>query len=320
MGESKRRKESDPSYGTRPKGGRGIMLLPDLFEEKNSSPKVTAKGIEGPVIAIPSMWRPEQLRFGLCFWDRIAWPSISVLPSHGSTDMDFLESEGVLVRPEASLVPNLTSPGRGFADTYFRAYQDLENKEPGRWCLSASAEHDLRSFLGDHIAPDRGITVSLHHAIPIPTRNVALQDLLEFKQKRNSELEALRKELDSYKQLITSATDRAEVLATQRDRIDAACVDLLSVSREQKMPIHISDMSLEIDFNGSAALVVAAAASVFSDHLNLPGVEKFLASAGVIALSSIKFKAGFGIGDNKAKLRQSPFLYVHYLNKELDWL
>lgn len=320
MGESKRRKESDPSYGTRPKRGRGIMLLPDLFEGESPGLKVTENGIEGPAMRIPSMWRPEQVRFGLCFWDRIAWPSISIMPSSSSTDMDFLESAGVLVRPKAILVPNLISPGKGFAETYFRAYQDLEEKEPGQWSLSASAEYDLKSFLGDRLVPDRGITVSLHQAIPIPTGNVALEDLLEFKQKRTDELDALRKELDSYKQLVTSATDRAEVFATQRDRIDVACVDLITVIREKKIPIYLSDMSFEIDLKGSAVATMIDATIALSDNLDLHGVNKYLAILGVTALSSIKLKSGSGIRSNKTKLRQNSFRYVYHLHQELDWL
>ncbi|MGE4439511.1 DUF6236 family protein [Achromobacter sp.] len=296
------------------------MLLPDLYQDNKSGLKVTESGIEGPTIEIPSVWRPEQLRFGLCFWDRIAWPSLNILPSPESAEMDFLNSAGVLVRPEATLVPNLASPGRGFAETYFNAYQNLEKNEPGRWSLSATAEYDLKLFLGDHITKDRGITVSLHRAIPIPTRDVALHDLLEFKQKRDPELLALRAELDGYKQLITSATDRAEAFATQKDLIDEACKNILRVSREHRMPIHISDMSFGIELNRSAIIAVAAAAAALPDKTSLTGVEAFLASVGVIATSSIKWTAAFGISNKMKAKRQSPFRYVHHLHEELDWL
>lgn len=62
---------------------------------------------------------------------------------------------------------------------------------------------------------DRGITVSLHRAIPIPTGDTPLNDLLEFKLKRAPELMALRAELGESKWLITGSTDRAEALAAQ---------------------------------------------------------------------------------------------------------
>lgn len=42
--------------------------------------------------------------------------------------MDFLQSAGVLIRPEVGLVPNISSPGRGLAESYLMAYQELEKK------------------------------------------------------------------------------------------------------------------------------------------------------------------------------------------------
>jgi hypothetical protein len=129
------------------------------------------------------------------------------------------------------LRPNLMSAGKGLAESYLHAFQELEEKEPGVWSLSTETEFDVKTFLHDRIAPDRSITVSLHRAVPVPTGDAPLHDLLEFKQKRDPELLALRYELDRCKQLITSSTDRAEAFSTQRDRIDAVCADLLAVSR-----------------------------------------------------------------------------------------
>lgn len=288
------------------------MLIPDFYQE----------GTTNRSLLMPSQLRADQVRFGLCFWDRIAWPTVSPLPSPDDADMDFLRQAGVLIRPEVRLVPNLTSPGRGLAESYFMAYQELENKEPGRWSLSGTAEYDIKFFLGDLITPDRGITVSLHRAVPVPTKEVMLYDLLEFKLKRESELLALRGEINACKQLITSAADRAEAFAIQRDRIDAACTDLLAVSREKKMPVSISDVQMAYEFNGSAALALAAAtaATAASGQLEFAGVKAFLASAGLVAASGMKFTATFGAKSKKNKMLSSPFRYVHYLHEEIDWL
>lgn len=308
MGESRRRKLSEPGYGRRPKGGRGIMLVPFFRQEGTRSEVVMAANLSA-----------EQLRFGLCFWDRIAWPSTPYFPSDGNVDMDFLSSAGLLVRPKMQLSPNLMSAGKGLAEAYFRAFQELEEKEPGRWSLSTEAEFDMKTFLGDRIAPDRGITVSLHRSIPIPTGDAPLHDLLEFKQKRDPELLALRSELDDCKRLITSSTDRAEAFATQRDRIDAACADLLVVSREMKLPIRISDMSMAFEVNGSGVVAAAAATAAFSEHFNFTGVQAFLASVGIVALSGIKLTTTFGTKNKKGSLPNSPFRYVHHLHEEIDW-
>ncbi|KVF05619.1 hypothetical protein WJ05_27880 [Burkholderia vietnamiensis] len=177
----------------------------------------------------------------------------------------------------------------------------------------------MKTFLGDRIAPDRGITVSLHRAIPIPTADAPLHDLLEFKQKRDPELLALRSELDNCKRLITSSTDRAEAFATQIDRIDAACADLLVVSREMKLPVRISDMSMAFEVNGTGLVATLAATDAFFKHVNFIGVQALLASVGLVALSGMKLTTTFGTKTKKAALRNSPFRYVHHLHEEIDW-
>jgi hypothetical protein len=254
----------------------------------------------------------DQLRFGLFFWDRIAWPRLPLLPSDGNADIEFLISAGVLLRPEMQLQSNLTSAAKGLAESYFQTFQKLEQQEPGRRSLSANTEADIKIFLGDRVTPDRGITVSLHRAIPIPipSGETPLNELLEFKLKRDSELLALRVELDEYKRLITGSTDRAEAFATQRDRIDGACKELLVVSREMKLSVRVADMSIGIAFNGSSIVGAAAAAVSF----NLIETNSFLTSLGLFAASCIKLKNTFGT--KKTSLQTSPFRYVHHLHEK----
>lgn len=306
MGESRQRKLSEPGYGKRPKGGRGIMLVPFFHEQNASSGVETAANLCA-----------EQLRFGLLFWDRIAWPSVPYFQGVDNVDTDFLSSAGALIRPEIHLQPTSMSVGKCLAEAYFRAFQELEVKEPGRWSMSAEAEADIRTFLGEHIVPDRGITVSLHRAIPIPTGDAPLHDLLEFKLKRDAELLALRAELDEYKRMITASTDRAEAFAIQRDHIDAACSDLLVVSRKVKLPVRISSISLSFEIDRSSLATTAAAAAALSNSADLPAVQALLVSLGVFAASGLKLTSTFGTKKNL--LRKSPFRYVHQFHEEIDW-
>ena len=308
MGESRRRKLTEPGYGKRPKGGRGIMLVPMFRQEGN-----------GPEVFTGVSLSAEQLRFGLCFWDRIAWPYSRFLPTEDNAEVAFLHSAGLLLRPEMQLRPNLMSAGKGLAESYLHAFQELEEKEPGVWSLSTETEFDVKAFLHDRISPDRSITVSLHRAVPVPTGDAPLHDLLEFKQKRDPELLALRYELDRCKQLITSSTDRAEAFSTQRDRIDAACGDLLAVSRENRLPVRISDVSFALETAPQNLVALAAATASLADHMNLTGVQTFLASVGLIVIPGLKVTTTFGTKNKNGKLRTSPFRYVHHLHEEIDW-
>jgi hypothetical protein len=113
MGESNRRKQSEPDYGKRPKGGRGILVVPDFIEPRQNGELEVHKHLSA-----------EQPRFALLFWDRIAWPSLRFFDGDTNADTDFLIKAGVLVRPEANLQASSMSVGRCFANAYFEIYQD----------------------------------------------------------------------------------------------------------------------------------------------------------------------------------------------------
>jgi hypothetical protein len=137
---------------------------------------------------------------------------------------------------------------------------------------------------------------------------------LEFKLKRDPELLALREEMDTAQRLVTSSTDRTQEFATQWDRIDRSCRDLLLVSREMKMPIRIADMSFGLEITGGAittAFGAAAAAYALKDTNTLVAS---LCSAGV---SCVKFAKTYGTRRNL--LKKSPLRYVHHLHESIDW-
>jgi hypothetical protein len=303
MSESNRRKQSEPDYGKRPKGGRGIMVVPDFIEPRRNGELESHKYLSA-----------EQLRFSLLFWDRIAWPSVRFFDGDNNVETDFLMKAGVLLRPEAQLTPSSMSVGRSLANAYFEVYQQLEEKEPGRWSLAAETDADIRVFLGDMVVPDRGVNVSLHRAIPVPTGDAPLEDILEFKLKRDPELLALRSEMDAAQRLVTSATDRAQEYATQWDRIDGACRDLLAVTRELQMPIRIADMSFGLEITGGAvtAAVTAAAAAIA-----LKDTSALVASVCSAGASCVKFANTYGT--KRALLKKSPLRYVHHLHESIDW-
>ncbi|MTV37535.1 DUF6236 family protein [Duganella radicis] len=303
MGESKHRKQSELDYGKRPKGGRGIMLVPDFIEPRRNGGLEAHKHLSA-----------EQLRFALLFWDRIAWPSVRFFQGDNNVETDFLMKAGVLVRPETQLAPSSMSVGRCLANAYFDVFQKLENKEPGRWSLAAETDADIRAFLGDMVVPDRGVNVSLHRAIPVPRGDAPLEDILEFKLKRDPELLALREEIDTARRLVTSSTDRAQEFATQWDRIDGACRDLLLVSREMKMPIRIADMSFGLEITGGAILAAIGAAATAYTLKETNTLVTSLASAGA---SCVKFAKTYGTRRNL--LKKSPLRYVHHFHEDIDW-
>ncbi|WP_028222193.1 DUF6236 family protein, partial [Paraburkholderia oxyphila] len=180
MGEAKRRKATDPSYGKVPKDThkRGLVV----------SPPIVIEG--GRLFAKSSNLDPLELRFALLFWDRLVWPSSRVIHFASNQDEQFLEAAGILNRPDYTIWGDGAT---GIAQGQVTAFNDFDSREPGMWAL-AQGENSFvwkDGFLED----GAGALVELHRAIPIPCHDVPLAEILEFKEKRRDELLLLRAQL-----------------------------------------------------------------------------------------------------------------------------
>jgi Family of unknown function (DUF6236) len=188
----------------------------------------------------------QELRMYLLFWDVLVWPDISFLLTVPEADEEFLMQVGILSRPQIAVDRgfwnNITV---GIADAHLRAFDILERQEPGRWAL---AQGD-RAFLiqQGYAEENRALLIELYRAIPVPDKDVPLADVLEFRERRYSELMRLRSEIDGLYQDVARAEDKAFALARCTNRVDLACRDLLAVTKESMMPFRLSDLKMSFD-------------------------------------------------------------------------
>jgi len=181
VGEAKRRKASDPNFGKQRPPKRGLIVSPPL-EIKGTSLYVRSSNLD-----------PQELRFSLLLFDQIVWPSSRAIFFASSPDEEFLEQAGVLTRPNYTFSGDVA---QGLAKTQIQAFADLDAREPGRWSL---AQGENSFFLHDNLLePDAGALLELQRAIPIPDKDVPLNEVLEFKRRRNDELQRLRAEIDGF--------------------------------------------------------------------------------------------------------------------------
>jgi len=61
-------------------------------------------------------------------------------------------------------------------------YRKLDQSEPGVWSLGTGK--NSISFPEREMEEGRGVLVRLYEAIPVPDKDVPLQDILEFRTKR----------------------------------------------------------------------------------------------------------------------------------------
>jgi hypothetical protein len=346
MGESKRRKASDPNYG-KPKPTPGLGLQPwqldpwlpprSAHDERSLFPEQVPPGRSeylpefleptqrGLVVSSPlviqgghifvgsSNLDPQELRFSLLFWDRLAWPASRNIHFGSGPDEQFLETEGVLVRPFFTF-DGLDAAG--MAMTHIAAFKHFDQNEPGKWAL-AQGENSLLLRNGD-LEVDKGAFIELYRAIPVPNRDVPLNDILEFKQKRHDELLLLRNEIDNIFSELNSANNGAAELANHVARIDAACADAIKVSKEWQFPVTLLSLKASFELRPFVTLVGAIAGYKAAGDMSLPMTTSILTSLGGAAIATAPaLKIAPDFGWRGLRPRQGPYRYVSQFHHEL---
>lgn len=237
---------------------------------------------------------PQELRFSLLFWDKLDFPSNNALYLGSSADVEFLQHCGVLTRT------NIEVKSGNVADllraAHVAAFNKLDETEPGVWSL-ATGENSLNFSTGD-LASERGALVSLHRAMPVPDRGVLLQDILEFKEKRTSELLALRFHLEAIYGRIRNAGDGALTLRSELDALDLSISDYIKSTLGFGLKWRLA--SLEASINLAAPIVTTALA--YSQGLTL-------SAAALIGTGSV-FTVKIASGLSRARKDDTPFRYV----------
>jgi len=298
MGEASRRKKSDSTFGRIPKsaGFRGLVVSPPI-EIEGSRLHVKSSSLD-----------PQELRFSLLFWDRLVWPASRSIHIAGGPDEEFLESAGILGRPEYTFNGDIA---QGLAMSQVKAFADLDREEPGVWAMSRGD----RSFQWKEgfFEEGAGAYVELVRAVPIPTPDVPLAEILEFKSRRRDELLTLRHQLDSFVTDVEAAEDKAAALQSRGREVDRACADLLSAGREWKFPVYLANVKASFSLALSRILPAAAGGFVLGETIGLPAAYAAAAAGG--AISALEVKGDFAV--RPVRRPKSPYQYAYRIHSEL---
>ena len=245
---------------------------------------------------------PHELRFSLLFWDKLDFPDNNIISFGSDADAQFLQSAGILNRTRVQVVGS-GDGAQMFLAAYLHAFNQLDAKEPGVWSLGAGK--NSVSFPTKELEDGRGILVSLYDAVPVPDKDIPLQDILEFKAKRRAELLALRSHLDEIYQRILAAGDGHLALQSETAKLEAAISDYIKVAQATKLPF----VGMSFDANLNVPAAVAAGLAAYSQGLGT--VSSLLTGAA----------AGFAVGPTASLKRHkesaTPFRYISSYHKRL---
>lgn len=151
----------------------------------------------------------------------------------------------MLIRPQ-SIVTN--ADGMVLHDeSHINAFKMLEKEEPGAWAMD-QGEHSIQFGLPT-VLDKRRITLELINAIPIPDKELPLQDVLEFREKHIRELRELQKAVDKLLETINNSHDIERALLIAKDEIEGACATLITATKTARLRSHLGTFTMTANLN-----------------------------------------------------------------------
>ncbi len=300
MGEAKRRRQTDRNFG---KPTRGLILTCPIDPTSETGFTIRSASLD-----------PHELRYALLFWDRLVWPKNKVIHIGSDPSVEFLEQAKVLTRPQYNVSGTISGPAP-LIISQAQAFRDLDADPKGIWDICQNSRILIGATAAD-IVPDGGIGLELIEAIPVPNKDVPLNEVLEFKHRRRDELQALREELDNFARCVNDASDIEGELRAKLDQVDKACSDALRIAGEWQFPVRLSNTKLSLDLKPFE--VLAGALAAISGVTFLSGTQATLAGiGGAVWGAKSAMKISGDIGWKGLKPRKTPFAYVAQFHKEV---
>lgn len=291
-----------PSQSGRP---NIIGDVPTLSPSESGILLPTAAAVSGQQIRDAYHSR-EEIMSALLLWDVIAYPTNTAITIM-SGDVAALRDLGALKVVNAQL--------SGGAETILageRAVFDrLLETSPNRWAvLPAAGGRFIRP--GD-LTEHGGAAFSLYNALPVPTREVPFEDVMEFRHHRQAELIALRAHINGLADEIGQHADQEAELQLAVEKLDRSISDQIRVTREAFGAFSL--IRLKVGFNAGDAFKEGAfggGAAAFAQQ-ELPNV---MLAAGIAGLrAGLKFD--LDLEGFKMARGHSPFQYVVNAHSEL---
>lgn len=295
-------------FGVKRKDTRGIILpFPDPL----------------PLVPLEQFQIPApELNSYLLMWDHLAL-AVPLGSRYWGPNEEFLASEGILKVVDVSrqaasaardrlLSSGLEPPLADKLSWNAAAYRVYDKEERGLWTLAVPKGREEELIFTEY---NRALLVRLHQTIPVPTKDVPIEDILEFRERRLVERLQLRFELERTYQAILNSPDRELSFATELEALSNAIQDLLKTLEEARISFRFvgleARLKYELDFH--TAFAGAAAGGLLS------GINAALALgiAGLMTnlLPKIEVETSYGLRGTYQ--RETPFQYALLIGREL---
>lgn len=299
MGQARLKKQSDPNYGKYSNKTRGIILSNPSTVGDNNFFSIKSSDLDH-----------QDLRSSLLYWDRLSWPKNRMILIGNSFEVQELVNCGVMETPilpfrgSGPVADVMTAIEASALDYY-------EQSDPGTWSL-AQGVNSLR-HVGSAVKTGTGLEI--YNALPVPSPDVPLVEILDFKERRHSELMMFRAHMDAMTKEITGSKDSSEALEKALRDLDEACANLIAVTKEWQFPVKLSNVRASVSFDFANSASAAAKAWKAAETMSLDQTSQLVAATVAGITSNFKISGDFNF--QQIKRPSSPYKYLYQVTHEL---
>jgi Family of unknown function (DUF6236) len=274
---------------------RGIVISPVKITGKNSM------SVNGSI-------DPLKLRQYLLYWDKIDFPQSNVIRFGETPEIKYLKDAGILKQTNVGIHLNgeLTEL---YLKSQLKALEINNKNKKGSWTLG---QENIELVLpkGDSVV-DRGVEVELYNSLPVPSEEVSLEDILNFKEKRKDELLYFRSLMDNmYLELLDSA-DSERAINVYIQRLQKGIMELDQVMKESKLSKFKG--SVKIQFDLKEALINTFIGATGGTAIGFPDAGAALG----FASSFINITSEMSLKPKEIPSELKDYAYLYYSSKEL---
>lgn len=254
----------------------------------------------------------------LTYWDEIHYVGTSV---YGTPDFQNNSDYGTLIKEEILHVNEVNfTPEQN--NRFFLVAMEVAQID--YYSKINQLRNDMKFSLGQSCnvlnLPQQNMTtvdcveLSIENILPIPI-NCSFADVLEFKEKRRSELLALRIRIEELKRSIDTLSKDEIILF--KEKLEKSLIDICKVMDESKFQKVLTSMKTYLNISDSGLLgalmptlgYLSSAASGYTYHPLVGTMGGFFAN-GLINLAIKKENKILGLSNDV-----QDFAYIYYLNK-----
>lgn len=245
--------------------------------------------INGSNLFLERSYIPEDIFYYVMYWDKIAIPTSPAIHI-GLPLENELKSLDILERPSLPTI-GVVDAARHVHWTFGEIAKQKLKDEDFDWIVHHMSGDPI--YLPEHSTKIDTIRLKITNALPIPSADgkFSLDDLLEFKNRRSSELEGLHTTMDRLlKKLNNEELD--VIRKTELKRFENAILELDKTVIERFKIMKKSDFEVNIDLTGDAIQALILNTSALIHDIKSNNIPLATIATSILSVFSLSKKYG----------------------------